>query len=148
MKNKHWIIVFIVFIISAVGLYIFFNNRNSENNSELDYVAKKTESESGNKENRKNSKSSDGTSKEDKTSQNKENNDNSTNPPIETEIASFTTQILTKDSGRQKNISITCSTLNDTLVENGSTFSFCNTVGQATTDKGYEKAEIFDSKRK
>ena len=37
----------------------------------------------------------------------------------EEEISSFTTKIVTKDSSRQKNISITCSTLNDTLVENG-----------------------------
>ena len=29
-------------------------------------------------------------------------------------------------------------------VKNGSTFSFCNTVGQATSAKGYQKADIFD----
>ena len=62
----------------------------------------------------------------------------------EEEISSFTTKIVTKDSSRQKNISITCSTLNDTLVENGAEFSFCNTVGQATSAKGYQKADIFD----
>ena len=63
-------------------------------------------------------------------------------------ISSFTTKIVTKDSSRQKNISITCSTLNDTLVENGAEFSFCNTVGPATTAKGYEEADIFDANRK
>ena len=66
----------------------------------------------------------------------------------EEEISSFTTKIVTKDSSRQKNISITCSTLNDTLVENGAEFSFCNTVGPATTAKGYEEADIFDANRK
>ena len=66
----------------------------------------------------------------------------------EEEISSFTTKIVTKDSSRQKNISITCSTLNDTLVENGAEFSFCNTVGPATTAKGYEEADIFDAIRK
>ena len=66
----------------------------------------------------------------------------------EEEISSFTTKIVTKDSSRQKNISITCSTLNDTLVENGAVFSFCNTVGRATTAKGYEEADIFDANRK
>ncbi|MBR3002365.1 MAG: VanW family protein [Clostridia bacterium] len=69
-------------------------------------------------------------------------------PPVETEIATFTTKIYSKDSGRQNNVKITCNTLNDTVVENGATFSFCNTVGQATTAKGYQKAEIFDAKRK
>ena len=63
----------------------------------------------------------------------------------EEEISSFTTKIVTKDSSRQKNISITCSTLNDTLVENGAEFSFCNTVGPSTTSKGYQKADIFDN---
>ena len=67
---------------------------------------------------------------------------------VETEIASFSTKIYTKDANRQNNVRITCSSLNDTLVENGATFSFCNTVGQATTAKGYKKAEIFDAKRK
>ena len=66
----------------------------------------------------------------------------------EEEISSFTTKIVTKDSSKQKNISITCSTLNDTLVENGAEFSFCNTVGPATTAKGYEEADIFDANRK
>ncbi|MDO5556320.1 MAG: VanW family protein [Clostridia bacterium] len=27
----------------------------------------------------------------------------------------------------------------------GDTFSFCNTVGKATADEGYQKADIFDS---
>ena len=63
--------------------------------------------------------------------------------PTETELASFTTKIYTKDSDRQNNIKITCSSLNDTVVENGATFSFCNTVGKATTAKGYKKADVF-----
>ena len=61
----------------------------------------------------------------------------------ETEIATFTTKIYTKESGRQNNISIACSTLNDTTVENGKTFSFSKTVGRATSSKGYKKADVF-----
>ena len=78
-------------------------------------------------------------------SQNTSNENNSEQPasPIETEIASFTTKIYTKDSDRQNNISITCSSLNDTTIENGQTFSFCNTVGKATSSKGYKKADVF-----
>lgn len=30
------------------------------------------------------------------------------------------------------------------LLNRGETFSFCNTVGKATPDKGYQKADIFD----
>lgn len=72
-----------------------------------------------------------------------ENNLEQSASPIETEIASFTTKIYTKDSDRQNNISITCSSLNDTTIENGQTFSFCNTVGKATSSKGYKKADVF-----
>lgn len=72
-----------------------------------------------------------------------ENNSEQSASPIETEIASFTTKIYTKDSDRQNNISITCSSLNDTTIENGQTFSFCNTVGKATSSKGYKKADVF-----
>lgn len=61
----------------------------------------------------------------------------------ETQIADFTTKIYTKDSERQNNISITCSSLNDTTVDNGATFSFCNTVGKATSAKGYEEADVY-----
>lgn len=62
----------------------------------------------------------------------------------EEQIATFSTKIYSNDSARQNNISITCKTLNDTIVKNGETFSFCGTVGQASTSKGYQKADIFD----
>ena len=31
------------------------------------------------------------------------------------------------------------------MVKNGSTFSFCNTIGPATSAKGYQEADIFDN---
>lgn len=77
-----------------------------------------------------------------------ENNSEQSASPIETEIASFTTKIYAKDSDRQNNISITCSSLNDTTIENGQTFSFCNTVGKATSSKGYKKADVFQDGEK
>ena len=64
--------------------------------------------------------------------------------PKEEILASFSTNILDKDTNRQTNVSITCSTLNGTIVKPGETFSFCNTVGQATADKGYKEAKVFD----
>lgn len=65
--------------------------------------------------------------------------------PQEEVISSFSTNILDKDAGRQTNINITCSTLNGTIVKSGETFSFCNTVGKATTDRGYKEAKVFDN---
>lgn len=61
----------------------------------------------------------------------------------EEEISSFSTKIYTKDSNRQNNLSITCKALDSTEVKPGETFSFCNTVGKATTAKGYKKADVF-----
>ena len=78
----------------------------------------------------------------DNTSENK--NSNSSSVPVEKTLATFSTKIYSKDSARQNNIKITCNSLNNTTVKNGSTFSFCNTVGQATSAKGYQKADIFD----
>lgn len=134
MKKKYWYII-ISLIVIGIGFFVFGYNQFQSNNSKSKYTTEKTETKI-------NAISAN-------TSSNTIINDNKQNStPIETEIASFSTKIVTKDSSRQNNISITCSTLNDTLIENGQTFSFCNTVGQATTAKGYQKADIFDAKRK
>lgn len=65
--------------------------------------------------------------------------------PQEETIASFSTNILDKDTNRQTNISITCSVLNGTIIKPGETFSFCDTVGKATPDRGYKEAKVFDA---
>lgn len=61
----------------------------------------------------------------------------------ETEIAQFSTKIYSKDPERQNNIGITCKTLSSKEVQPGETFSFCDTVGKATTEKGYQEADIY-----
>lgn len=75
------------------------------------------------------------------TTTNTTNNSNTSNP--EKEIAKFSTKIYTKKSERQNNISITCKALSSKKVNPGETFSFCNTVGKATTAKGYQEADIY-----
>lgn len=64
-------------------------------------------------------------------------------PKKEIEIANFSTIIHNKDEDRQNNISITCQTLSGKEVRPGEIFSFCDTVGKATHDKGYEEADIY-----
>lgn len=59
-------------------------------------------------------------------------------------ISTFSTKIYTKESERQTNVTLTCNSLNNTIVKNGSTFSFCNTLGPATASQGYKKADVFD----
>lgn len=63
----------------------------------------------------------------------------------ENEIASFSTKLGGQDSPRTHNIKLTTTALNGTTVNNGETFSFCNTIGVCTAEKGYEKADTFDS---
>lgn len=150
MKGKYWIIVIIIILIIGAGFIIYknTNNKNDDNNNVNNTSNNYEASKSSTNVNLENNSSNE------QNNTSNEDNDNSTHNTTnitqndtgkEEELASFTTKIVTKDSSRQNNISITCSTLNDTLVENGSTFSFCNTVGQSTTSKGYQKADIFDA---
>lgn len=69
-------------------------------------------------------------------------------PKQEIEIANFSTKIYNKDEERQNNITITCNTLTTKEIQPGETFSFCNTLGKATYDKGYEKADIYVNGKK
>ena len=58
-------------------------------------------------------------------------------------LAEFSTKIHNKAEERQNNITITCRALNGKKIKPGETFSFCKTVGEATTSKGYKEAEIY-----
>ena len=64
-------------------------------------------------------------------------------PKKETEISTFSTKIYNKDEERQNNIGITCRALSTKEVQPGETFSFCDTVGKATSAKGYQEADIY-----
>ena len=66
----------------------------------------------------------------------------------EIEIANFSTKIYNKDEERQNNIGITCRTLSTKEVKPGEIFSFCDVVGKATHEKGYEEADIYVDGRK
>lgn len=159
-NGKSLILIGVVFVVLAgVGIYIYYNSSNSSNSKE--YEANRT-STSNNVNNSTNNtatseekdETDDETDKESSSDEKIDNEDNQnkneaevqTPPPepAEEEIASFSTKIYSSDSARQNNINITCSTLNGTVVANGSTFSFCNTVGQSTSNKGYLEADIFD----
>lgn len=135
LKNKWWIILILIIII-AIGVSIFIFTRKNNNSNKISYTSNKISASNTNST--KNNINAE--------KKNIEATQNSTMSveKTEEEISSFSTKIYTKDSARQNNISITCSTLNGTIVTNGSTFSFCNTIGQATSSKGYQEADIFD----
>lgn len=146
LKNKLWIILILVLLIGIGGSIYFFTKSNNSNKS--DYISSRTSTDEQNDTNTNTDTSA--TSNVEQNNENEKNTieitQNATGAPQkkEEEISSFSTKIYNKESSRQNNVSITCSSLNDTIVPNGSTFSFCNTVGQATTARGYQKADIFD----
>lgn len=152
-KNKFWII-FILLIVVGIGIAIYFftNNKNDNSSKQEGYTSSRTSTN----ENITNNDTNNDITEENSSAQNNTSEDNNpkiqitqgdttnNSPRKEEELYSFSTKIYNKESSRQNNINITCSALNDTIVPNGSTFSFCNTVGQATTQRGYQKADIFD----
>ncbi len=163
-NNKIWFwVILIVVICIGIGIYFFFKNKNS---SDSNYSASKiSANEQQNNTDNTFSENSENNVVNNSSTENNEIENNSsasntqsevqpssgTQPPSETQtqkkeevLASFSTKIYNKDSARQNNISITCSTLNNTIIKNGATFSFCNTVGPSTSAKGYQKADIFD----
>lgn len=64
------------------------------------------------------------------------------NTSAEKEISTYSTTIKDKSSGRLTNISITCSTLNNTIIHSGETFSFNKVVGKPTAERGYQEASV------
>ena len=130
MKYKNWIIVLVVIGIAlGVGAYFIVYNVGNKNNEQGNYEATRTEANANNTENNIEEENNKEKKDEEKKEQQNEEEQQIQQQeqqaqPVETEIASYTTKIVTKDSGRQKNIQITCNTLNGTIVEPGETFSF------------------------
>ena len=138
-NNKIWIIVVIVIIICiGVGIYFIFKNKTPPTSN---YTASKTigneSKNSSNKENiilnesknnnvniqNSNTSVTNNEESKNKTEVSENSSHNETEQKKEEEISSFTTKIYTKDSARQNNVAITCSSLNA---------------------KGYQEADIFD----
>ena len=152
--KKFFIILFILILIGILSFFVYKyftnNNRNSSNNNYSSSKLSSTNNTNTNNESTNNTLNNNSNNTintiNNSTSTTKLNTNNEQDNPLqpkEEEISSFTTKIYTKDSERQNNISITCSSLNDTVIKKGETFSFCDTVGKATSSKGYQKADVF-----
>ena len=149
--NKKYVFLIILVIASIVGFMCFFTRNNTTNQPK--YNAERTSQNITNStENIINEISNNTADNEENQTQKNEEKKPEDEPKKdeqkdkskkETEIASFTTKIYTKDSGRQNNLTLACSALNNTTIENGKTFSFSKTVGRATSSKGYKKADVF-----
>lgn len=126
--KKGYIFTFVgIAVVLVVSVFAFFSNNNPQTDSDNINTARLATNQNINNEN----KIDENIKKE---STKKE--------PTEQELSSFSTTILDQASGRLNNIRITCDRLNGTIVSNGETFSFCNTLGPSTEEKGYQKAKV------
>lgn len=161
--NKKLIIFFVfVLLVIGIGFFIFIKNKNFSNNVN-DYQADKTSTAENSTSKQNDTAESNQTTPNNAESNNAQNNNNDTNQvnnnsssttpppqstpqqPIESTLSTFSTKIYSSDSNRTKNMELTASALNGTTVKNGETFSFCKTVGPASSSKGYLKADIYDN---
>ena len=144
-KGKYIVLALILIAVFAGGIYIYYSNINNDNSN---YEANKVSSSNQVNENSENTSSEE--NKPDENNNTAENNVNQTNITSnitnykEEELSNFTTTIYSNDEARQNNINITCNALNGTIVKNGATFSFCDTVDPATSSTVYMEADIFD----
>lgn len=157
MKKIIWIIFFTL-IISGIMWGISSNNNKEE--SRQKEISKNENTEQSNTENTDKTNNTDGANNVEH-AKNTENTNTSENtqtmsqeniiPEIgktnqtgqEIVISEFATSIHNKSKERQNNITITCRTINGKEIKPGEIFSFCNTVGEATTEKGYQESEIY-----
>lgn len=155
--------IFLIIGLIALGIWMviyFYNsnkkNSNNSNSTNFEYNSARVSTEQNNlneqslnstNEINQNKITDENSAPEDTADLNAENPEQGKqeeNPvPTETLLSEFSTKIYSKDPERQNNVNITCSTLNGTTVENGETFSFTNTIGKATSSKGYKKADVF-----
>lgn len=119
---KKYIIPIILFIIIILAIFYFVFLRQ---NYTTNYTAEKTRTEISN------------------TIIPINNEENMQEQKAETKIAEFTTKLLIDDDNRDKNIKLTSSFINGTIIKNGDTFSFNKVAGNPTPDRGYEKAGVF-----
>ena len=142
--NKKLGIFIIIALLLLIGIGIYFYVQNtSTDKQKTNYEANKTsvEDNTSNEENTSNNETTNET--KNTTSENTTNTDN-TPKTVEEQLSAFSTKIYSNDANRTKNMEITTSTLDGTIVKKGETFSFCTTVGPATSTKGYLEADIYD----
>ena len=149
--KKILIILGIVFLIVVLGIWWYGkSNKTAENNGSNYQAEKSIATNNINMNNTNNSNEINTNTMQNQIDTNNSKNETTNNeiqnqakPKTETQIAVFTTKIYGNEAERQNNMQITCNTLNNVEIQPGETFSFCDIVGKATTEKGYQEADIF-----
>lgn len=136
MKDKKWILIILaIFILMGIGIYFFFFSNSNHNTNPTPGTRVSTDNANFQNTNEPNS------NEEDNNTTRKESV--GVTEDLEREIAKFSTKIMEEDNHRDNNMEISLSKLNGTIVKNGDTFSFNETVGSPTPNEGYEKAGVF-----
>lgn len=127
--TKKWIFgIIILLIVGGVILYFIFGRNNPS--PESDYTPSRISTNTTLAENTENSNSITNTASK-KTQK------------TETKISSFSTPIVDDHENRINNIKITCSRISGTVVNSHEEFSFCDVVGQPSSEDGYKEAHAF-----
>lgn len=127
--KKIFIVLIIIGLTVGGGIWWYFSSQKENTNQNSNYQAERS--------------STNVNYTKDTSNQNDNNVNKAVSKKKETEIASFTTKIHNKEKARQNNMEITSKTLTNKEIQAGETFSFCNIVGKATTQKGYQEADIY-----
>ncbi len=135
MKNNKWIfIVLAILILIGIGAYFFFFSNPNQNPTPGTRVSTDISNSQNNNDQISNGQENTGSIQKESVG---------VTEGLEKEIAKFSTKIMEEDNHRDNNMEISLSKLNNTIVKNGDTFSFNDTVGCPTPDEGYEKAGVF-----
>ena len=133
--NKKWIIgIVILLAIGGIMLYIFYSNNS--NNQQSEYTPSRVSINT--------TLTNDTINTKNNTNNNSNNiNEERTKTTQKTKVSSFSTPIVDDHKNRINNIKITCSKISGTVVKSNEEFSFCDVVGQPSSDEGYKEAHAF-----
>ena len=141
--KKTIIFLVIAALLIAGGIWWWNNSNKALNNKQAQTNTSNYQAQRSSTNTNTNTNTNINTTNNTNTTSNNTNTNISTVTKKETEIAKFSTKIYNKDEERQNNIGIACRTLSTKEIQPGETFSFCNIVGKATSDKGYQEADIY-----
>lgn len=128
-----FLVIIVLIIIGAVVYFIYRNNKNDENKND----------DSSNNVARLAVESNIPANDEQITEINNRIENSAPEETVsEEELATYSTKLGGSSEGRLTNIRISCEKLNGTVVSNGETFSFCETVGPSTAEEGYKEAPV------
>lgn len=148
-------IIIILVILSVVFIVFLSNNEllsnvtdSNSNNTTNETTIENQDTKTEDNKNKIDENDNDNTNNATPIVQEKKEQISTTTQPTESQIATYTTTLYDKEQTRIENINLAISKLNGVIIENGSEFSFNNTIGPMDESNGFKKATGFDSNGK